>query len=815
MRIRLYSLSLAILFSLAASPSVSGQPLAYQSIPEQERERNQGQRPPQPVPGEEGQGAEVRINNAQKDRLESQRNVVPPTTREIEEEPLTEFQQFLLAATGKRLPIYGRGLFRQVPSTFAPVDRVPVTPDYVIGPGDEIMIRAWGQIDVDYRATVDRVGNIFVPKVGNLSVAGLRYEQLEPFLRTAFQRVFRNFDLNVTMGQLRSIQIFMVGHAHRPGSYTVSSLTTLVNAIFATAGPSRSGTMRGIQLKRNGKTVTEFDLYDLLLKGDKSRDVQLLPGDVIYIGPAGPLAAVVGSVAAPAIYEMKEGSTFAELIQASGGLTSTALTERATIERISGGQVRSLEEIELTPTGLSAAVKDGDLLTVRSLTERFENAVTLRGNVAQPGRYPWRSGMRVRDLIPSREALITRAYYRRLGELGVRADEGPYAKDPRYARDQGKDDKADIETRDMAKAADDVSRSSAELMKEYLREKREAEVKRKASDVGATALRTEVERGIDINWDYAVIQRLDRESLTTSLLPFNLGKAIADAADGNNLTLQAGDVVTIFSQDDLKVPITRQNRFVTLEGEFLNAGVYQVLPGESLQNVIARAGGLTPQAYLFGSEFTRESVREMQQKRFDEFVDRLERDVERMASTRSQNVTSVEEAAGLKDKVDSQRRLVEKLRTTKAPGRLVLGLRTDQTGVDSIPDISLENGDRFVIPYRPATINVIGAVNNENSFLHQPGRSPAYYLRKAGGGTRQGDTGHTFIVRADGSIVGRGGARGWFGEGFEGIQLMPGDTIVVPERLNQTSILKGLRDWSQVFYQMALGVAAVRTFSRD
>ncbi|MEO5936190.1 MAG: SLBB domain-containing protein, partial [Terriglobales bacterium] len=244
------------------------------------------------------------------------------------------------------------------------------------------------------------------------------------------------------------------------------------------------------------------------------------------------------------------------------------------------------------------------------------------------------------------------------------------------------------------------------------------------------------------------------------------------------------------------------------------AGVYQVLPGESLRNVIARAGGLTPQAYLFGSEFTRESVREMQQKRFDEFVDRLERDVERTASTRSQNVTSVEEAAGLKDKVDSQRRLVEKLRTTKAPGRLVLGLRTDQTGAESIPDISLENGDRFVIPYRPATINVIGAVNNENSFLHQPGRSPAYYLRKAGGGTRLGDTGHTFIVRADGSIVGRSGARGWFGEGFDGIQLMPGDTIVVPERLNQTSILKGLRDWSQVFYQMALGVAAIRTFSR-
>jgi len=244
--------------------------------------------------------------------------------RRLPPEPDIEFQDFVSSTLGYRLPIFGQNLFHNIPSTFAPLDRVPVTPDYLIGPGDELLIRAWGQIDVNYRATVDRTGTIYLPKVGAISVAGVRYDQINAVVRAAVGRVFKNFDLSVTMGRLRSIQVFVVGQVRRPGSYTVSSLSTLVNALFSSGGPSKRGSMRNIELKRQGKTVTSFDLYDLLASGDKSHDVQLLPGDVIYVAPVGPLVALAGSVNVPAIYELKGQETFGDLLRYAGGMTTTA-----------------------------------------------------------------------------------------------------------------------------------------------------------------------------------------------------------------------------------------------------------------------------------------------------------------------------------------------------------------------------------------------------------------------------------------------------------------------------------------------------------
>ena len=238
---------------------------------------------------------------------------------------LTDFQQFVSQSLGYVLPIYGAGLFDNVPTTFAPVDRIPVTANYVVGPGDELLIRAWGQIDLDIHARVDRNGSIFVPKVGNLNVAGLRFEQLRGFLASQIGRIYQNFDLNVTMGDLRSIDIFVVGQARLPGRYTVSSLSSLTNAVFASGGPSPTGSMRRIQLKRGAKVVTEFDLYDLLIKGDKSHDVPLQPEDVVYFLPVGPQVALGGQVNTPAIYELKGETSLADVFALAGGLSNTAL----------------------------------------------------------------------------------------------------------------------------------------------------------------------------------------------------------------------------------------------------------------------------------------------------------------------------------------------------------------------------------------------------------------------------------------------------------------------------------------------------------
>ncbi len=332
--------------------------------------------------------------------------------------PLTDFQRFAMNSVGGVLPIFGAELFKQVPTTFAPVDRIPVTTDYLIGPGDELIVRLWGQVNADLQLTVDRAGGVFIPRVGNVSVAGLPFGKLPSYLRSQIGRVFRNFDLDVNIGQLRSIQIFVVGQARRPGSYTISALSTLLNAVFASGGPLPQGSMRHIQLKRGAQVTTEFDLYDLLLKGDKSKDQRLMPGDVIYIPPAGAQLALAGSVRNPAIYELNGEATVAGVIQMAGGLAPTADWERATIERIDQHTTRKTINVRLNADASSTEVADGDILYVPAVNPAFENAVTLRGNVANPGRFPWHEGMRLREVIPNKQSLISRHYWEQRNALG-------------------------------------------------------------------------------------------------------------------------------------------------------------------------------------------------------------------------------------------------------------------------------------------------------------------------------------------------------------------------------------------------------------
>ena len=717
----------------------------------------------------------------------------------------TQFQHFIFSSIGRMLPMYGYDLFEKVPSTFAPVDRIAVTADYVIGPGDELEIRGWGQVQIDVRATVDRTGQIFIPRVGNVRVAGLRYNQLHDYLEGAVGRVFHNFELSVTLGQLRSIQVFVVGHARRPGSYTISSLSTLVNALFAAGGPSPSGSMRNIQVKRNGQVVTEFDFYDLLMNGDKSKDVLLLPGDVIYIPPVGALVAVAGSVNVPAIYEIKEQTTLGGALQFAGRLTAAAGGDKATVERVENRSVRKVEEFPLDAEGLARPLQDGDLVSIMALSPRFENAVTLKGNVARPGRYPWHEGMRVSDLIPDREMLITRRYWINQNL----APEGEGGQQSRAAAIQGivpNPQRPDVV----------VNESLVPSRLPTEKEKAAEASKTKEESAGETLIRTEVKRNApEVNWDYAVVQRLNEEDLTTRLLPFNLGKAVLDREETNNLVLKPGDIVTVFSHADLQVPLAKQTKFVQLEGEFKAAGVYQAQPGDTLRDLVERAGGLTENAYLFGAQFTRESTRMEQQKKLDDFLDQMEQEVERTASvgaTRAEG--TAEEAKAVEARAVAQRRLVERLREVRAEGRIVLEMKSRARTLADLPDLPLEDGDRLVIPARPAIVNVIGAVYNENAHLYRPGRRVSDYVRAAGGTTRRADGSHMFVVRADGSVVGRASTSGLWGSSFDSLRLMPGDAIVVPEQLEKSNFGRDLREWIQVFSQIALSAAVFGSISR-
>jgi protein involved in polysaccharide export with SLBB domain len=621
--------------------------------------------------------------------------------------------------------------------------------------------------------------------------------------------------------------VFVVGQARRPGAYTVSSLSTLVNALFSSGGPSSKGSMRHIQLKRNNQVVTEFDLYDLLLNGDKSKDAVLLPGDVIYIPPVGPLVAIAGSVNVPAIYELRGTTTLGDVVQLAGLMTPTASGQKATVERIEDHAVRKIEEFPLDASGLARPLKDGDVVVVIPISPGFENAVTLRGNVNWPGRYPWHAGMRISDLIPNREMLLTRAYWR---SQNLAAED----EDARAARQLILEgilpDPANPGTVSygwVVHTQDTSGQSKADQGKTNQGQTNQGQTnpskpdpgqieqgKVKEESVGETLVRTGVKRDApEVNWDYAVVQRLHREDLTTRLLPFNLGKAVLEHDEANNLVLEPGDIVTVFSDADLKVPIAKQSKFIQLEGEFKAAGVYQAQPGDTLKDLVARAGGLTENAYLFGSQFTRESTRIEQQKRLNAFVNEMAQSVERAASTAAQRSTT-EDTKTLDAKVEAQRRLVQRLREVKATGRIVLEMKAKDSTLAELPDLPLEDGDRFVVPARPATVGVIGAVYNQNALLYRSGKRVSDYVRAAGGPTRDADAGRMFVIRADGSVVGRASTSHLWGSSFDSMRLMPGDAIVVPERLEKSNRSRELRDWVQLASQIALSAAVFRSLSK-
>jgi protein involved in polysaccharide export with SLBB domain len=764
------------------------------------------------------------------------------------QQTLTEFQILIAGSLGYIVPIYGADLFTGVPETFAPVERIPVGPEYVIGPGDEILIRTWGQISQNLQLTVDRSGSIFIPQIGELHVAGLPFAQLQSFLKSHFAYVFKNFDLNVNLGQLRSIQVFVTGAAQRPGSYTVSSLSTLVNAVFACGGPAATGSLRHVELRHGSSVVADFDLYDLLLRGDKSKDAPLQSGDVIYFPPVGPRVAVVGSVQLPAIYELRRNETIQDALAFAGGTSSVANTSSLQIERTQrqpgGSSSRVAMEVTMDSAGLALSLADADLIRVRARAPSFTKTVTLRGNVAEPGRFAWRPGMRIRDLIPDQQALLTHDYWLRREQLGLPAADfqpllpavtsnSAYAESASQTRVVPQNAQAlsiglfpqltqgiPAETQSTASAHAQYAPIAASDDETTAENNSQATETPRTLGTGSrlvTAPHFPIQNQVvrttpDIHWSYAVVERVDQKTFASRLIPFNLGAVVIDHDESADLDLEPGDVITIFSDADIRVPRAQQTKYVRLEGEFAHAGVYSLLAGETLRQLIKRAGGLTGQAYLYGSQFTRESTRLEQQQRLDEYVTALSVQIETVGSNMAASVATPQQAALANASGASQRGLVSRLRQMRATGRIVLHINPVHSTFESLPDLPLEDGDRFVVPPIPSTVNVVGAVYDPNSFVYLAHRDAGSYLKSSGGPTRNADRRRMFIIRADGSVVSRQGLSGtlWEGDSFERLTIYPGDTIVVPAAMNKATFLRGLTDWSSVFSQFALGAGAIQ-----
>jgi protein involved in polysaccharide export with SLBB domain len=727
------------------------------------------------------------------------------TSRAIALEPLkpNDFQQFILQTTGQRLSIFGYQFFEninasqaqavgamQTTNAFAPSEGTAVSPDYVLGAGDQLLIRAWGSIDMDVRASIERDGQVIIPKLGAVSMAGVKVSQSEAVIKQALAKNFKGFEVNVTLGQLRAITVYVVGQARRPGSYTLSSMSTLTSGLFASGGPNSNGSVRRLQLKRAGQVVTEFDLYGFLSQGNASGDVRLIDGDVIFIPPAAGYVALQGAVNSQAVYELKStGEKLDQLIALAGGLPITTDPRKVSLERITPNlpQPRSIQNISLQTAGeqgLQTALQNGDVVTFYPITPDLGNAVTLRGQVAQATRMPWEAGMRVSDLIPNKEALITPSSVRKRNESLFDVN-----KRMRTLRERSSDSFDLTLWSQQPKLLEPKSLVLADQVGETIEE---------------------------VNLEYATIERFNRKNLSSELLAFNLGKVLANPQDAENIQLQPGDVVTVFSSDDVRLPQVKRRVIVRLEGEVQRPGIYQVAQNESLSSLILKAGGLTPNAYLFGSAFFREEVRKQQTENVDKLVRKLEAESSSNLSQLAQSQGSAYEGSALQAKIaaasTTHKQSIERLRSIKAEGRISLSLPPSlRISLNDLPNIGLQNGDKFYVPSRSDFVYVFGSVNTESALLFRPGVSVSGYLAISGMGS-DADKGRVILVRADGSALTPQSI--WRNQVLSA-EVLPGDTIVLPEKQDRESVwsavFRNTKDITQILYQLGLGAAAIKS----
>ncbi len=499
--------------------------------------------------------------------------------------------------------------------------------DYVLGIDDEIELSLWGSAEGQLRLVVDKTGRITIPRVGAVQVAGVKLGDLNAVLTQRVSRVFKNFQLNANISRIKTIRVYVTGFVKRPGMQTLSGMSTVLGAVMQAGGPAASGSFRHVELRRKGKILSQVDLYDLLVKGDRRGDLALQPDDVVHILPVGEQVAMLGSVNKPAIVELKRGESLKDVIDLVGGLAPVAERRKIAIESVDVGDERRISEVQLS----------------------------------QASRY----------------------------------------------------------------------------------------------------------------------------------------------------TLRNGDIVRALTQTELSLPLDRLPKRVRIEGEVQLPGEYLLPPGAGVADALKASGGLTTKAYVFGTELTRESVRQTQQANYDRALRDLETELTRASST--QKAVSADDAAAQQAKAANTARLVERLRTVRPTGRIVLQL---EPNARSLPDLILEDGDRLLIPPVPSTVGVFGSVFNVGSYLFRPGSSIEDALRLAGGPTRGADTASTFVIRANGSVVSaRQSNGGWLsiGNSLAGLQAQPGDTIFVPEELNKTTFVQEAKEWTQILYQFGLGAAALKT----
>ncbi|MFM7432790.1 MAG: SLBB domain-containing protein, partial [Gammaproteobacteria bacterium] len=689
---------------------------------------------------------------------------------------------------------FGYELFKQRVSTFAPGSDVPVPANYVVGPGDQLNVQLYGSQNRNLRLTVGRDGRLNFPDVGPIDVAGKSFDAVASEIESRVSRQIIGTQASVSMGVPRSIQVFVMGEARKPGAYTVSGLATITSALYASGGINTTGSLRDIQLKRRGVTLQRLDLYELLLRGDTSADVALLPGDVVFIPPAGDTAAVSGEVRRPAIYELKGNATLAGLLDLAGGLTPEADGSRVSVVRNSVDRRRVAFSVSLDDSAArKSSVANGDVVRVARLRPTIDSGVVLEGHVFRPGVVAWREGMRISELIPSVDELMPNAD---VGYVLVRRESAADKKLTILSADLSAALKEPGSINDLILAPRDrVIVFDFQAGRRLLIDPVLDELRRQAT-LDQPTLIVGINGRVKAAGDYPLEPEmrisdllraggsLDPSAFTGSaeLLRLNRldserqGELLQIDLDGvlrgdpaADILLQPFDVLTI---KELPEWSTRES--VVLRGEVRFPGTYPIRRGETLRSVLERAGGLTGLAFNRGAVFTRKEIREREAQQTRDLTQRLQRDLAASAIQASQ-ATQRSDAA---QSALAAQSLIGQLQETKPIGRLVIDLDAVLSRqIGSRDDVILRDGDELAIPKIRQEVTVIGEVQNTTAHLFRLGLSRDQYIALSGGTTNRADSKRTYVVRADGSVVADRG--GWCGGQGDG-SIQPGDTIVVP-----------------------------------
>jgi polysaccharide export outer membrane protein len=724
------------------------------------------------------------------------------------------------------LESFGYDLFDNAPSTFSPVTEVPVPADYVVGPGDELHVQLYGSQNRNLRLTVSRDGVVNFPELGPISVSGMTFSAARRAIEARVSQQMIGVQASVSMGEMRTIRVLVTGEAKQPGYYTVSGLATMTTALYVSGGVKPIGSLRNIELKRQGQVVRKLDLYDILIRGDTSDDARLMPGDAIFIPPIGPTVAVEGEVKRPAIYELRDETTVQEVVRIAGGLTSEADATRVSLTQIDQDNRRVVLDVNLMrPAGSAQRVADGAVLRVARLRPQIDEGVELEGEVYRPGPVAWRPGLRLTDVIGSIDELKPGADQ---NYILIRRESGPQRRvstlsadlaaalaEPGSEADVLLQPRDRIRVFDLSTPRDRIIRpllDEIQLQADLARPTEVVSVRGKVKVPGEYPLETGM-RVSDLlraggNLDssaYGQDAELTRYTITadgsrqTELIHIDLA-AVRRGDRAADLLLQPFDSLMI-----KEIPDWTGQESVTLRGEVRFPGTYSIRRGETLRQVLERAGGLTPLAFPEGSVFMRRDLRELEQEQLNRLADRLRADIAMLAL----QAANTGQAAAT-DALQSGQTLLAQLQTARATGRFVIDLPGLVTGgPGSVKDVLLRDGDELVVPKRRQEVSVIGEVQSATSHLHQPGLARDDYISLSGGMTRKADKSRIYVVRADGSVANQPGSR--FRRNYD-VAIKPGDTIVVPMNTERMPRLPFWQAVTQILYNVAVSVAAVNSF---